>query len=55
MGFLISTHFTQAAILFFAHKKIAQGCQSGIRLILVQDMLEHQNQQKNLVQPQVHA
>ena len=41
--------------MFFAHKKIAQGCQSGIRLILVQDMLEHQNQQKNLVQPQVHA
>ena len=55
MGFLISTHFTQVAILFLLIKKIAQGCQSGIRLILVQDMLEHQNQPKNLVQPQVHA
>ena len=55
MGFLLSTHFTQAASLFLLIKKNAQGCQSDIRLILVQDMLEHQNQQKNLVQPQVHA
>ena len=39
-------HFSQVAILFFSHKKIAQECQSGIRLILVQDMLEHQNQHK---------
>ena len=48
-------HFSRAAILFLLIKKIAQGCQSGISLTLVQDMLEHQNQQKNLVQPQVHA
>ena len=48
-------HFSQVAILFLLIKKIAQGCQSGISLILVQDILEHQNQQKNLVQPQVHA
>ena len=39
-------HFSQAAILFLLIKKFAQGCQNGISLILVQDMLEHQNQQK---------
>ena len=40
---------------FLLIQKIAQGCQSGIRLILAQDMLEHQNQQKELVLPQVHG
>ena len=42
---------------FLLIKKNAQGCQSGIRLILVQDMLEHQNHKKDLVLriPQVHG
>ena len=49
-------HFSQAAILFLLIKKIAQRCQSGISLILVQDMLKHpESTKKNLVQPQVHA
>ena len=46
-------HFVQVGILLFA-KKYVQGCQSGIRMTLVQDMLVHQNPQKPS-QPQVHG
>ena len=47
MGYLrILLALLRQPFCFLLITKIAQGCQSGIRLILVQDMLEHQNQQK---------
>ena len=49
-------HFSQAAILFFAHKKIAQGCQSGHQSDSCSGHVRApESTKKNLVQPQVHA
>ena len=55
MGFLISTHFTQAAILFFAHKKNCPRVPEWHQADSCSGQVRAPESTKNLVHPQVHA